>query len=88
MAKEGSSVTLLGLVNYEPKTDTFAMKEVASVIGGGLRAAINRLTEQLGLLQKMTNFFLFSGLAFLSTTALRYYAYWLQERARLARIKA
>ena len=37
IALEGSSLTLLGLIKYNKKTDNFEMTELSMVLSGGLK---------------------------------------------------
>ena len=45
--REGSSVTLLGLINYDSKSDRFTMTELSYVLAGGIQATQARLMERI-----------------------------------------
>ena len=45
--REGSSVTLLGLINYDSKSDRFTMTALSYVLAGGIEAAQARLMERI-----------------------------------------
>lgn len=87
-AAEGQGVTLLGLVKYDPDTDTFAMTEVASVLGGGLRAALNQFSEHLRLLRIYMTVLFVSGMTSFCLGAIRYYGHYRTMRNRLDREEA
>ena len=47
VAFEGSSLTLLGLVNYDPQKDSFSMTELSAVLSGGIEEARKGLSQRL-----------------------------------------
>ena len=53
--REGSSVTLLGLVNYDSKSDRFTMTELSYVLAGGMQAARARIMEYIDKLASLQN---------------------------------
>lgn len=40
VAYEGSALSLLGMISYDPQTDSFKMTQVSGFISGGLKEAI------------------------------------------------
>ena len=47
IALEGSSLTLLGLIKYNKKTDNFEMTELSMVLSGGLKEVQKYLSEKI-----------------------------------------
>jgi hypothetical protein len=47
VALEGTSLTLLGLVKYEAKTDSFNMTALAHVLTGGMHEVRRCLSERI-----------------------------------------
>ena len=49
-AKEGTSISLLGLLEYNSQSDSFEITKVEGVMCGGLRAAKDYLKYQMDLI--------------------------------------
>ena len=50
MAYEGTSLSLLGLIKYDSKTDSFMMTKLACIISGGLKEAKQALDNKIACL--------------------------------------
>jgi ABC-type Fe3+-siderophore transport system permease subunit len=47
IAYEGSSLTLVGLVSYNPETNKFSMTDVLGFVGGGAKECFRMVEEQV-----------------------------------------
>ena len=65
MVIEGGSITLLGLVKYNPGLDEFNMTELTAVLGGGITEAKRQLEERLATYQENLSTCVIFGLGFL-----------------------
>ena len=81
--REGSSVTLLGLVNYDSKSDRFTMTKLSYVLAGGIQAARARVMEIIDRLASLQNASTFCFTICLGLGALLHYIR-LSSRRKLA----
>jgi len=79
-AYEGSSITILGLVEYNVKYDAFIMTEISHIIAGGYVAASQVLRENIEVIKKKKSYFLYLGLLCWGFGAAYQYAnHWLSQ---------